>query len=220
MSKSPLRVLIADDHEVMREGMRMLIERQPGWTVCATACNGRAAVEQTFALKPDVVVMDMSMPELNGLDAAVQIKQRLPSTEIVMFTAHQSDELIRDAFQAGVKSCIFKSDAQQSLIEAIQSLSQHKPFFTHKVSEALFAEILHRSAATPHAQQPGNRLTMREREIVQLLAEGSSNKEVAAALSISVRTAETHRANLLHKLNLDSLAGLTRYAVRHKIVEA
>ena len=216
----PLRILIADDHDVMREGTRAVIERQPGWEVCGIAGNGREAVAQAIQLQPDVVIMDMTMPELNGLDAAVQIKRRLPRTEILMFTAHETDELIREAFEVGVKSFIFKSEAHTYLVEAIQSLSQHKPFFTNKVSEVLFAEILDRSEAKPHAAQTSKRLTAREREIVQLLSEGGSNKEVADTLGISVRTAETHRASILRKLSLDSLASLVRYAIRNKIIEA
>jgi DNA-binding NarL/FixJ family response regulator len=212
-----LRILIADDHAVMREGTRAVIERQAGWEVCGIAATGREAVAQAFALKPEVVVMDMSMPELNGLDAAQQIRRRLPQTEILIFTAHQTDELIREVFQAGAKSFIVKTDAHHFLVEAIESLAEHKPFFTNKVSEVLFAEMLNR--ATPHSTQTGDRLTPREREIVQLLAEGNSNKEVAGALGISVRTAETHRASILRKLNLDSLASLIRYAIRQKIIE-
>jgi DNA-binding NarL/FixJ family response regulator len=219
MTATTLRILIADDHDVMREGTRAVIERQPGWEVCGIATTGREAVDQALALKPDVVVMDMSMPELNGLDAAVQIKRRLPRTEILIFTAHETDELIRDVFESGAKGFIFKSDAHELLVKAIQSLSEHKAFFTNKVSDVLFAEILNRSGARPHTMERNQRLTMREREIVQLLAEGRSNKEVAGALSISIRTAETHRSNVLRKLSLDSLAGLVRYAIRHKMIE-
>jgi DNA-binding NarL/FixJ family response regulator len=215
----PLRILIADDHDVMREGTRAVIERQPGWEVCGIAATGREAVEQAFALEPDIVVMDMSMPELNGLDAAQQINRRLPQTEILIFTAHQTDELIREVFEAGVKSFIFKSEAHRFLVEAIQSLSRHKPFFTNKVSEILFSDILNRSERNPGRSRPGQ-LSAREREIVQLLAEGKSNKEVAGALGISIRTAETHRASVLRKLSLDSLASLVRYAIRNRIIEA
>jgi DNA-binding NarL/FixJ family response regulator len=215
----PLRILIADDHDVMREGTRAVIERQAGWEVCGVAATGRDAVEQAFALEPDVVVMDMSMPELNGLDAAQQIKRRLPQTEILIFTAHQTDELIREVFAAGVKSFIFKSEAHHFLVDAIRSLSQHKPFFTNKVSEILFADILNRSERNP-SQSRSSQLSAREREIVQLLSEGRSNKAVAHALGISVRTAETHRASILRKLNLDSVASLVRYAIRNKIIEA
>ena len=217
---SPLRILVADDHDVMREGICAVIERQPGWEVCGVAGTGREAVSQALALKPDIVVMDMSMPDLNGLDAAVQIKRRLPCTEILIFTAHETDELIREVFEAGAKSFIFKSEAYDFLVQAIHSLSQHKPFFTNKVSEVLFAEMLQRSEKKSHEAQASKRLTGREREIVQLLAEGKSNKEVAGALGLSVRTAETHRANILHKLNLDSLASLVRYAIRHKMIPA
>jgi DNA-binding NarL/FixJ family response regulator len=220
MKTTTIRILIADDHDVMREGTRAVIERQSGWEVCGIAATGREAVEQALAVEPDIVVMDMSMPELNGLDAARQIKRRLPKTEILIFTAHQTDELIREVFEAGVKSFIFKSEAHHFLVEAIQSLSQHKPFFTDKVGEILFAEILDRSGAKSETVQTTKRLTPREREIVQLLAEGRSNKEVAAALGISIRTAETHRASVLQKLGLDSLASLVRYAIRSKIIEA
>ena len=220
MTATTLRILIADDHEVMRDGTRALIERQPGWEVCGIAGTGREAVAQAIRLQPNIVIMDMSMPDLNGLDAAVQIKRRLPRTEVIMFTAHESDELIREVFEAGVKSFIFKSEAYHFLVDAIQSLSEHKPFFTSKVSEVLFAEMLNRSGAMPQATLTSKRLTPREREIVQLLAEGSSNKKVAGVLGISIRTAETHRASVLRKLNLDSLASLVRYAIRNKIIEA
>jgi two-component system, NarL family, response regulator NreC len=217
---TPLRILIADDHDVMREGTRAVIERQPGWEICGLVGTGREAVAQAILLQPDIVVMDMTMPELNGLDAAIQIKRRLPGTEILMFTGHETDELIREAFQAGVKSFILKSEAHTYLVEAIESLSRHKPYFTSKVSEILFADILNRSEGTSGANQAGQRLSAREREIVQLLAEGKTNKEVGDVLGISVRTAETHRASVLRKLSLDSVASLVRYAIRNKIIEA
>jgi DNA-binding NarL/FixJ family response regulator len=216
----PLRILIADDHDVMRDGTRSLIERQTGWEVCGLAATGREAVAQAILLQPDIVIMDMSMPELNGLDAAVQIRRRLPRTEILMFTAHETEELVREVFEAGAKSFIYKSDAHEFLVDAIQSLSQHKPFFTSQVSEILFADLINRSENKTTRPESGQRLTGREREIVQLVAEGQSNKEVADKLGISVRTAETHRAHILRKLNLDSIAGLVRYAIRNKMIEA
>jgi len=216
---APLRILVADDHDVMREGTRAVIERQPGWEVCGIAATGRQAVEQAFALEPDVVVMDMSMPELNGLDAAVQIKRALPKTEILIFTAHASEDLIREVFESGAKSFINKAEAHTYLVEAIESLSRHKPFFTDNVSEVLFSTMLNRPKGTRDTTGPEQRLTVREREIVQLIAEGKSNKEVAEALGISIRTAETHRASILRKLDLDSVAGLVRYAIRNKMIE-
>jgi DNA-binding NarL/FixJ family response regulator len=217
---TPVRILIADDHDVMREGTRAVIERQPGWEVCGIATTGREAVEQAAALEPDVVVMDMSMPELNGLDAAIQIKRHLPQSEVLIFTAHQTEELIPQVFEAGVKSFILKSEAAQFLVQAIESLSRHKPFFTSKVSEILFSGIASRAERGGDGAGLGQRLTAREREIVRLLAEGKRNKEVADRLGISVRTAETHRATALRKLELDSLADLVRYAIRNRIIEA
>ena len=216
----PLRILVADDHEMMLTGVRRVIERQSGWEVCGVATTGREAVEQALALEPDIVVMDMSMPGLNGLDAAVQIKRHLPQTEILILSAHETEDLIREVFAAGIKSFIFKSQAQHFLVEAIQSLSQHKPFFINQVSEALFAEMITRSESKPDTAQANEALTAREREIVQLLAEGSSNKEVAGTLGISTRTAETHRANVLRKLRLSSVAEVVRYAIRNKMIEA
>ena len=217
---TPLRILIDDDHDVMREGTRAVIERQSSWEVCGIAATGREAVNQAVALEPDIVVMDMTMPELNGLDAAVQIKRRLPKTEILIFTGNASDQLIREVFEAGVKSFINKTETHKYLVDAIESLSRHKPFFTDNVSEILFSNLLNRTEGTRNTVEPGQRLSGREREVVQLLAEGKSNKEVAEALGISVRTAETHRASILRKLNLDSVASLVRYAIRNKIIEA
>lgn len=210
----PLRILIADDHDLMREGTRAVIERHPGWEVCGVASNGREAVARATELKPDVVVIDMTMPELNGLDAAIQIKRSLPGTEIMILTAHETDDLIRKAFESGVKSFISKTEAYEFLVEAIESLARHKPYFTAKVSDSLF---LKRANCTD--AEPDERLTLREREIVQLISEGKSNKETAQALGISFRTVETHRAAILRKLNLDSVADLARYAIRNKMID-
>ncbi len=215
-----MRILIADDHEIVREGTRMLLQHEPGWEVCGVAKTGREAVEQAKKLHPDIVVLDMRMPELNGLDAARQIKHALPKTELLIFTAHEWEELIWEVFEAGVKSYILKADAGSHLIEAIRSLSQHKPYFTTKVAEILFAKFSNGSAGERSGSQTGKHLTAREREVVRLLAEGKSNKEVADALGISVRTAEAHRASALQKLGIDSLAGLVRYAIRKGIIEA
>lgn len=215
-----VRILIADDHEVVREGVRLLLERRPSWQVCGVAKTGRDAVELAQKLQPDIVVLDMGMPELDGLEAARQIKRVLPETELLIFTARETDELIREVFEAGVKSYILKSEAGTHLLEAIEALSQHKPFFTSKVSEVLFERFLNRSARKRDLEQNGERLTIREREIVRLLVQGKSNKEVADALGISIRTAETHRASIMRKPGIGSLAGLVRYAIRNGIIEA
>jgi two-component system response regulator NreC len=215
-----VRILIVDDHEMVREGLRRLIEGQPGWEVCGTARTGREAVKQAENLDPDVVVLDMSLPGSTALEAVRQIKRTHPQTEVLIFTGHEMDELIPEIFEAGAKSFILKSDASSELIEAIASLSRHKPFFTKKVSDKLFSRLVERSDQKGKVNRKSDRLTTREREIVQLLAEGKSNKEVASKLGIGLRTVETHRASALLKLGVRSLAGLVRYAVRKGMVKS
>lgn len=214
-----LRILIADDHEVVREGLRALVENEPGWEVCGTAKTGREAVELAKELKPDITVLDMTMPELTGLEAVRLIKRALPLTEILVFSAHRSEDLVAQVFDAGAKSYICKADAGRHLVEAIRSLAEHKPFFTPEVSEILFSRFLTADPARKNGAAE-EKLTIREREIVRLLAEGRSNKETAELLGISIRTAETHRASLMRKLSLDSLPALVRYAIRNHIIEA
>jgi DNA-binding NarL/FixJ family response regulator len=214
-----LRILIADDHEVVREGMRALIEREPGWEVCGMATNGQEAVDSAKKLKPEIVVLDMTMPELDGLTALRQIKNALPNTEVVIFSAHHSEDVIEQLFDAGAKSYIQKSDAGRHLVTAIKSLAEHKPFFTPEISEILFAKFFSAGSGKRQAEVDHS-LTAREREIVRLLAEGQSNKEIASSLGISIRTAETHRAALMRKLDVNSVSALVRYAIRNNIIEA
>jgi two-component system response regulator NreC len=216
---SAVRVFIADDHLALQEGVRTVIEQQPGWEVCGTAASGREAVELVRKFSPDIVVLDLAMPELNGLEVLRRIKRFLPQTEVLIFTAHFEEALIRQAFSAGARSFIMKTEPLSSLVEAIRSLAEHKPFFTNKVSEVLFSRLVD-AAEGNEDSKPVDRLSTREREIVQLLAEGKSNKDVAATLGISVRTAEAHRASVLRKLGIDSIADLVRYAVRNGIIEA
>ena len=214
-----LRILIADDHDVVRQGLRALIENEPGWEVCGVATSGREAVERAKELKPDIALLDMTMPELSGLEATRQIKRALPLTEVMVFSAHRSEDVVAQVFDAGAKSYICKADAGKHLVAAIRSLAEHKPFFTPEVSEILFSRFLAADArrANGAAEQ---KLTSREREVVRLLAEGRSNKETAGLLGISIRTSETHRASLMRKLSLDSLPALVRYAIRNHIIEA
>ena len=214
-----LRILIADDHEVVREGARALIEHEPDWEVCGVAANGREAVALATELKPDVVIVDMTMPELDGVQVVRQIKRALPQTEMLVFSAHESESVIAEVFAAGAKSYIRKADAGRHLISALRSLQQHKPYFTDEVSEVLFARFL---TGIGKKQDPAasEKLSTREREIIRLLAEGKTNKENARALGIRIRTIETHRATVMRKLRLDSLADLVRYAIRNGIVEA
>jgi DNA-binding NarL/FixJ family response regulator len=216
---TPLRILIADDHEVVREGMRALIEHEPGWQVCGIATNGQEAVDTAKRLKPEVVVLDMTMPELDGLEALRQIKRALRNTEVLIFSAHHSEEVIEQLFDAGAKSYIQKSEAGRHLVAAIKSLAEHKPFFTPEISQILFAKFFSAGGCKKQSG-PEYSLTTREREIVRLLAEGHSNKEIASSLGISIRTTETHRATLMRKLDLESLAALVRYAIRNHIIEA
>jgi DNA-binding NarL/FixJ family response regulator len=212
-----IRILIADDHAIVRRGLRTLIESQPGWEICAEACNGRHALERAADFKPDVAILDIGMPELNGLDAARQILKANPHTEVLILTMHQSEEVVAEVLKAGVRGYVLKSDADEHLVRAIETLLQHKPFLSPNVTDMILSDYLNRRSDT--TSEPRNRVTPREREIIQLLAEGKSNKEVARALDISTRTVETHRAHIMHKLGLASFGDLIRYAIRNRIVQ-
>jgi DNA-binding NarL/FixJ family response regulator len=212
-----LRILVVDDHAVVRRGVRALLESQPGWEVAAEAATGREAVDLAKRLQPDIVVMDLSLPELNGLDATRQILKESPRTEVLVLTMHHSEELARSVLQAGARGYVLKSDADHSLVAAVENLRQHKPFLTPAVTEFVLDDyIQHREDGGAGIAQA----TPREREIIQLLAEGRSNKEVAAALHVSVKTIEAHRANIMRKLRLRSVSDLVRYAIRNRIVRA
>jgi DNA-binding NarL/FixJ family response regulator len=211
VERTELRILLADDHDVVRKGLRGLLEANPGWQVCGEAANGREAVKLAMRLKPDLAVLDLEMPELNGLEATRQIKKELPDIEVLIFTMHETDQFIRDALAAGARGYVLKADAGKYLIEGVEALSKHKPFFTSKASEALLDGFLE-SRLTP---VENNVLTDREREIVQLLAEGKANKEIAATLCISVKTVETHRSAIMRKLKIKSIVDLVRYAIRN-----
>src|SRR5882672_1591164 len=191
MTPAPLRIVIVDDHAVVRRGVRALLESQPGWEVSAEATTGREAVELVRRLRPHVVVMDLSLPELNGLEATRQIVKESPQTEILVLTMHHSEQLARDVLQAGARGYVLKSDADQSLIAAVESLRQHKPFLTSKVTEFVLDGYVR--GETREDGAPKVAPTPREREIIQLLAEGNSNKETAWALGISSKTIEAHR---------------------------
>jgi DNA-binding NarL/FixJ family response regulator len=210
-----LRILLADDHEIVRHGLRRLLEAQPGWEICAEAASGREAVEKARRAKPDVAVLDYSMPELNGVEAARQILKGLPQTEILLLTMHDSERFLREALGAGVRGYVLKSDAMSELVAAVRALGAHQRFLSPAASGLALEGFLRGGEPEP----PG-RLTPREREIVLLLAQGKSNKEVASALDISVKTVEAHRANIMHKLGFSSLSDLVHYAIRNKIVEA
>jgi DNA-binding NarL/FixJ family response regulator len=207
-------ILIADDHDIVRSGLKMVIETQPQWSVVGEASDGKDAILKCIALQPDVVIMDYSLPLINGIEATRQIRARNPAIEVLIFTMHDSEPLIHDLLKSGARGYLLKSDAEHYLIEAITAVAAHKPFFTAKVSETLLEAYLSRADAVEPL------LTGRERNVVQLIAEGYSNKGIANVLNISVKTVEAHRASAMRKLNITSAAALVRYAVRNKIIEA
>ena len=210
------RILLADDHDIIRRGLKELLETHAGWEVVGEASTGRQAVELAGKLHPDIAILDLTMPELNGLEATRQIKKILPKTAVLIFTMHENENLIRDVLTAGALGYVLKSDAARHLTNAVESLIQHKPFFSAKVSEAVLDGYLKGGQKDSGTTEP---LSPREREIVQLLAEGKSNKEVADVLGISTKTIETHRATIMRKLELKSFAEMVRYAVRNNIIQ-
>lgn len=216
----PLRILIADDHDLMRRGVKSLLQAHAGWEVCGEATTGREAVTKAEELKPDILILDISMPDLNGVEAARRVRKASANTEILILSMHYSDQLIREIVDAGVRGYIVKSDSDRDLVTAVEALSKHKPFFTAQATEVILGSFNAVGTVKEVPELVSSRLTSREQEIVQLLAEGKSSKEVAVSLGISVKTAETHRANVMRKLELHSVSELVRYAVRNQIVEA
>jgi DNA-binding NarL/FixJ family response regulator len=218
LKKPAAQILVADDHESVRRGLRELIMTEREFEVCGEAGDGREAVEKARELGPDVVVLDVSMPGMNGVEAARQIVKQNSMTEILILTLHDSEQIIRDILKAGARGYMLKSDVAHDLLFAIRSLAQHRPFFTSKVAAMVLQGYLKNGARA--GDGASSDLTTREREIVQLLAEGKSNKEVAVFQGIEVKTAETHRANLMRKLRLHSVSDLVHYAVRNRIIQA
>jgi DNA-binding NarL/FixJ family response regulator len=207
------RILIADDHAVVRSGLRTVLDAQPNWEVVAEAADGKEAIFKAIETKPDIAVVDYSLPLINGIEVTRQIRERLPKTEVLIFTMHDTETVIEELVKAGARGYLLKSDAGRDLISAIESLRVHKPYFTAQVSEALLKSHLSNS------RRSGSTLTSRERGVVQMIAEGHTNKGVAALFNISLKTVETHRATVMRKLNLASSADLVRYAVRNRLVE-
>jgi DNA-binding NarL/FixJ family response regulator len=211
-------LLVADDHEIVRRGIRALIQEQPEWQIAAEAKDGRDAVTKATEFQPDVAILDITMPSLNGLDAAKQIAELSPRTKVLILTIHESDQLSRKALDAGARGYMLKTDAAVDLITAVSSLLSNRTFFTPKVAQMVLNGYLGKwSTASEGAPL---QITAREREIVQLLAEGKNSKEVATVLDISVKTVESHRSNILRKLHCHSVTDLVRYAIRNHIVEA
>lgn len=214
-----LRILVADDHEVVRRGLCALLRSQPDWEVCGEASDGREAVEKVPILKPEIVILDVGMPNLNGLEATRQILKANSQIKILILTLHDSDQIVQEVLNAGARGFLLKTDAARELVAAVEALRRNKIYFTPKVAAMVLDGYLRpHEPNSPSPLKARNRLTPREREIVQLLAEGKSSKEVATALGLSVKTAETHRSNIMRKLDLHSVSDLVLYAVRNNIV--
>lgn len=216
----PVRILVADDHEVVRKGLRAILAARPGWEVCCEVANGRDAVTEALKCRPDVIVMDISMPELNGLEATRHIVQQLPQTQVLILSAHESENLVRQMLTSGARGYVLKSDIGEDLIAAVDALCLGRLYFTSAVSEYILSESRRAVSLNESPQPSRRRLSQREREVLQLLAEGKSNKEVGAVLGISVKTVETHRGNLMAKLAAHSLSDLVRYAIQNEIIHA
>jgi len=215
-----LRILIADDHEVVRRGLCTLLQTREGWEVCGEAKDGREAVEKAKQVRPDVVILDVGMPNLNGLAATRQLIQQNPQQKVIVLTITDSDQVIREALDAGARGFVLKSDAARDLISAVEALQHNRMFFTPRVNDMVLAGFLDRGRNGSNGESPKlPTLTSREREVIQLLAEGKSSKEVASLLNLSTKTAETHRSNIMRKLDLHSIRDLVVYAVKNDIIQ-
>lgn len=213
----PVHIVLADDHAIVRHGLKALLEAHTPWHVDAQAIDGWDVVAKAKALQPDIVILDISMPGLNGLDAAVLIKKEAPEARVLMLTVHDSEELIEKCLRAGAMGYVLKSDAERDLIAAVGALSEGRTFFTTAAGKVILRRF--QRSAGKFRKEPLQSLTSRERQVVQLLAEGKSNKEMANLLNLSVRTVESHRAKIMQKLNIQSLGELVRYAVRNNLVQ-
>jgi DNA-binding NarL/FixJ family response regulator len=211
-----LRILIADDHDLIRRGVRDLLAARSGWQVVGEACNGAEAVQKAVSLRPDVAILDFSMPELNGPGATVQIAEKVPETGVVVLTMHDSEQVMREVLQAGARGLVLKSDADRDLLEAVEAVAKKRHFFTTRLSDLLLGGYL--AGAAVKVKKKMVELTDRECEVVRLLADGMSSKETALRLHISTRTVESHRININRKLGFNSIANLVHYAIRHGIV--
>lgn len=214
-----LRILIADDHEIVRKGLVSLVKSHAGWDVCGEAQDGREAVEKAKELRPDIIILDIGMPNLNGLDAARQILAHNPQCKILVLTITDTDGAVQAVLDAGARGFVLKSDAVRDLVSAVEALQSNKRFFTSRVSEVVQGSGFGRNRPASDGKIKFPALTPREREVVQLLAEGKSSKEVASHLHISVKTAETHRSNIMRKLRIHSVPELVLYAVRNNLVQ-
>ena len=216
---TPIRILVADDHPLTLRGTREFLEMEPGWEVVAEATNGREALQKAKVFKPDVAVLDVSLPEMNGLEAAREILKAVPSSEVLVFTLHDSEEMIHRALEAGARGYVLKSDAEATLVAAVKAVSQHKAFFTSAAASLVLSIYLKAERLRKYPEESKKPLSARERQIVQLLAESKSNKEIANTLEISTHTVATHRSNIMRKLEVHSIGEVVHYAIRNQIVQ-
>jgi len=214
MPMTPVQILIADDHDVVRQGLRRVLEAEPRWIVCGEASSGREAVALAVALRPEIVLLDISMPGLNGIDATRRIRRLVPSTRVIILTMHNAEQIVTEAIEAGARGCVLKSDSARTLVNAVQRVLANQTYISAELRVGQ-----HETAADTASAGRTQRLTGREREVLQLLTEGRGNKEIAELLGISPKTAETHRARVMGKLGLHSVGELVRYAVRNRIIE-
>jgi DNA-binding NarL/FixJ family response regulator len=213
-----LRILIADDHALLRRGARTILQARPGWKIVGEAADGREALEKTLKLKPDVAILDISMPELDGVEVTRQIRKSLPDVKVLVLTMHESDQMIRRAVEAGANGYLLKSDLVDHLPKAVKAVADNKGFLTPRISEIILKGFINAGNKPDEEMRAGVRITPRELEIIRLLAAGNSNKEVSTQLGITVRTVETHRSKIMLKLGLHSLAELIHYAMRNEII--
>jgi len=211
-----LKILVADDHELMRRGVRSLLEAEAGWKVVGEANNGQELLKKAQELKPDIVVLDIGMPLLNGLEASRRLKKVLPEVKILILSMHDSEQMARAVLEAGARGYVTKADTARDLVLAIEALRRNKTFFTSRTDQMVLEAFLQDDSAKKKVS--ADRLTSRQREIVQLLAEGKTSKEVATLLAVSVKTIETHRANIMKRLSLHSVSDLVVYAIRNDII--
>jgi len=216
-----VRILLADDHDVVRRGLKALLQERADWEVCGEALSGRQAVELAREMRPDIAIVDLMMPDLNGLETTRQIRKVSENTQVLIFTMHHNEALVHDVLDAGARGYLLKTDAERHIVAAVETLMKRQPYFSAQISETVLGGFL-RSGRQAVTAEGGSvpRLTPREREIIQLLAEGHRNKKIAEELGISVKTVETHRTAVMRKLGVSSVVDLVRYAVRNHLIEA
>ena len=210
-----LRILIADDHEIVRRGVRDIVESHPGWEVCGEAADGQAALDLATSQQPDVAVLDVSLPILNGIVVTRRLRQESPQTNVLLFTMHDDDETVSGGLAAGARGYLLKSDSEQNLEAAISALGANRPYFSSFVSELLLEAAVH-----DRKRSRLESFTMRELEVAQLIAEGNSNKQIARLLNISVKTVESHRAAAMRKAGVRTAAEFVRFAIKHNLIRA